>query len=75
MDKPMKRILTKYCLATLALVAIGLGLSCQAVLLDAGALAQAKDTTAPELVILSPADGHQCANIVEIGRASCRERV
>ena len=66
MDKPMKRILTKYCLATLALVAIGLGLSCQAVLLDAGALAQAKDTTAPELVILSPADGHQCANIVEV---------
>lgn len=40
--------------------------SCSALLLDQAVLAQAKDTAAPALTIISPEAGYLCANLVEV---------
>jgi len=66
MDQHMKRTRISFFLALLATAALGIFSSCRAILLDAASLAQAKDSTAPVLVILSPEDGNECANIVEV---------
>ncbi|OHD20896.1 MAG: hypothetical protein A2Y38_06540 [Spirochaetes bacterium GWB1_59_5] len=51
------------------ITAIALGImlaSCSALLLDQTVLAQAKDTVAPVVAIISPVDGYACANIVQV---------
>lgn len=62
----MKIIPTTFSLVVLGIATFILNVSCKAIMLDSASLAQAKDATAPELVILSPADGSECANIVEV---------
>ena len=59
---PTRRILVlNFC----ALASLVMG-ACTMPFIDKAKLSQAKDTVVPAITIISPSDGYQCANIVEV---------